>query len=213
MSTAEQLEALALAHRSPTVAVQEPVEFLRDIRESDLNLLVEELKFHHWGRLRDQRGLTPIAVLRLGHHQLAQLLAAGVDARECSFITGRAIASIRSLQCDPAFKELLAYYAEMQSVKDYDHRAMLATLGGTALQILRDRLEEAPERFSNNELRQLIESTMDRSAAPTKGGVMPSNGQGVTNLTIKFVAPERRESAIGVTDGDGLKVIEGEKIE
>ena len=177
-----QLEQVALAKMAMP---QEPCEVIRQIEARDLPLLAQELRERNWQSQAPDR---IVSVLRTGHQQLAQLLASGINALDASMITGRSVASIRTLQVDPAFKELLAYYAEQQEQFKFDAYARLVTLGGTAMDVLQERLEEAPDRFTNNELRQIVESTMDRSAAPAKGD--PRSGQGQQaglSVNINFV--------------------------
>jgi hypothetical protein len=177
-----QLEQVALAKM---ILPQEPCEIVREILPGDLPLLAQELREHNWQQASPDRALS---TLRTGHQQLAQLLASGVNDLDASMITGRSVSSIRTLRVDPAFKELLAYYAEQQEQHKFDAYARLVTLGGTAMDVLQERLEEAPNGFTNNELRQIVESTMDRSAAPAKGD--PRQGQGQQaglNVHINFV--------------------------
>ena len=186
-----QLEALALAGRQS--APSEPVEVLREVTEEDLPLLRGELREHNWGRQRAQSGVGSLTALRMGHQQLAQMLASGMDPKEAAWACGRSVAGVQSLLSDPAFQELLAYYAENQRERDFNAFERLVTLGGTAMGVLQERLEESPERFSNNELRQLMEASMDRSAAPAKGAGAAARGgapSGVS-VSIKFVEAAR----------------------
>ncbi len=200
----QMLEGLALAGMGKPL---EPCEVLRDIRPNDLPILAQEVKERNW--TRDESPTKMLQTLRLGHHHLAQLLAAGVSPTEASFITGRSTSTIYSLQTDPAFVELLAYYAAQQNERDFDAFKRLVTLGGTAMEILQERLEESPDKFTNNELRQLIESSMDRSAAPAKGD--PRGAQGAKaglSVNINFVPAK---APIVELDASEVLQIEGEK--
>ena len=197
-TTLAQLEQVALAKMQLPV---EPCEIIRQIEARDLPLLAQEMREHNW---QSQAPDHVVSILRTSHQQLAQLLASGVNALDASMITGRSVTSIRTLQVDPAFKELLAYYAEQQEQFKFDAYARLVTLGGTAMDVLQERLEDAPDRFTNNELRQIVESTMDRSAAPAKGD--PRQGQGGQaglNVNINFV-PARNGAVI---EGEAQEVI------
>lgn len=201
-TTMQQLERMAFAGLGRPV---EPVEILREIEKSDLPILAEAQRTHAWSTGGGAQGLQS---LRTGHHQLAQLLAAGISVADASLMTGRAPTSIQALKGDPAFKELMAYYAEQQEKRDLNMYDRLVTLGATATEVLQQRIEEAPERFSNNELRQLMESTMDRSAAPAKGD--PRNGaqrQGGTTLNIQFVQAGPSGPVVEV-DASDVKLIE-----
>jgi hypothetical protein len=203
-TTLAQLEQVALAKMT---LPSEPCEVVREILPSDLPLLAQELREHNWQQAAPERALS---TLRTGHQQLAQLLASGVNDLDASMITGRSVSSIRTLRVDPAFKELLAYYAEQQEQFKFDAYARLVTLGGTAMDVLQERLEDAPDRFTNNELRQIVESTMDRSAAPAKGD--PRQGQGQQaglNVQINFVPA--RNGAVIEAEATEVKVITEEK--
>src|SRR5208282_3695537 len=94
----------------------EPIEIIREITALDVPILLQELREHNWGSAHRARSVTQI--LRTSHHQLAQILAAGVDDAEASFITGRSTSSISSLRSDPAFKELLTYDEHQQRERD-----------------------------------------------------------------------------------------------
>jgi hypothetical protein len=183
----ELLESLALA-ASPRR--EEPCEVLREIVALDVPILLQELREHNWSK--GTGAASVITVLRTGHHQLAQLLAAGVEDAEASFITGRSVTGITALRGDPAFRELLAYYATQQEKRDHNVYDRLVTSGLTALEILQQRLEESPEKFTNNDLKGILEATMDRSAAPARGGQRngaPSSG---LNVSINFVPAKER---------------------
>ena len=204
-TTLLQLEQVALAKMQLPA---EPCEIIREITAADLPLLAQELREHNWAAASPERALS---TLRTGHQQLAQLLASGVNDLDASMITGRTVSSIRTLRVDPAFKELLAYYADQQEQHHFDAYNRLVTLGGTAMDVLQERLEEKPDNFTNNELRQIVESTMDRSAAPAKGD--PRQGQGQQaglNVHINFV-PARNGAIIEGEATDVLIITEEKK--
>jgi len=203
-----QLEAMALAgSRAPS----EPCELVREITPEDLPLLRCELREHNWGKRRASSGVGQLTALRMGHQQLAQTLAAGIDPKEAAWVTGRSVASVQALLSDPAFQELLAYYRENQAQRDFNAFERLCTLGGTAMGVLQERLEESPERFSNNELRQLMEASLDRSAAPSKGGGLARPGQGgAVSVSIKLVNVEERRAPDAALDA---RPVEGRLLE
>lgn len=200
-----QLEALALAGaRAPS----EPCEVLREITEEDLPLLRAELTEHNWGRARAQSGVGVLTALRMGHQQLAQMLASGLAPQEAAWATGRSISSVQSLLADPAFQELLAYYAENQRERDFNAFERLVTLGGTAMGVLQERLEENPDKFTNNELRQLMEASMDRSAAPAKGASGQGHGGGgPVSVNIRFVGAPAAPASDAALDAKEVKAI------
>jgi hypothetical protein len=200
-STMELLETLAVAGLGVPV---EPCEVLREITEADLPLLAQEKREHNWAKDSPERVLQ---VLRTSHHKLAQLLASDVSIADASMMTGRSPSSITMLQKDPAFIELVAYYRVQNEGRQFDAYDRLVTIGGTAMDILQERLEETPDRFSNNELLKVIEGTMDRSAAPAKGD--PRSGaqtQGGLNVNIQFVSAQPTAPLIDATDAQTVDV-------
>lgn len=203
-TTMKQLEAIAFAGMGKPIA--EPCEMIRDIEKSDLPVLAEAQRTNAWSTGGTFQSLQ---TLRTGHHQLAQLLAADVSVADASLMTGRSPGAISALKADPAFKELLAYYAEQQAGRDLSMYDRLVTLGATATEVLQERIENEPDRFTNNELRQLMESTMDRSAAPAKGDPRQSNTKSAgTTLNIQFVQAQPSGPLVEVETTE-VKQIEG----
>ena len=201
------LESLAMASAP---RVRETCEVVREISALDVPILLQEMKEHNWTKGASTQ--PSVHVLRTSHHQLAQLLASDVDPETASFVTGRSVASIRSLQSDPAFQELLAYYAAQQEQRDLNVYDRLVTVGVTALDILQQRIEESPEKFTNNDLMKLLESTMDRSAAPAKGGPRAGAPSGTgLNVSINFVPSARAPATIEAEMIGEMKQIEEDK--
>lgn len=181
-------------------AVHEPTEIVREITSDDLPVLADQLVTKSWSA---PRPTNQISVLRTSHHMLAQLVATGMATSEAAFLCGRSVSSVNSLcEDDPAFRELLAYYREQQTERDFNAYDRLVMLGATAMDVLQERIEQNPERFGNTELIKVIESTMDRSAAPAKGGgLLAQRGAqtGGLNVSINFVAPDGTAQAVPST--------------
>jgi len=113
------------------------------------------------------------------------LITQGLDLAEVAEITGYAPGTLRSLQQDPAFAELLAYYATGDRETHEDVLAQMASLGRSALNELLERLEAAPKEFSRRELMELAEKmlTPTQIAAKTNPlGASPS-----VSVNVKFV--------------------------
>ena len=198
-STMQMLETLAVAGLGVPV---EPCEIVREITANDLPLLAQEQREHNWKRDEPAQLLS---VLRTSHHKLAQLLGSDVSAADASMMTGRSPATIKMLLADPAFCELVAYYRAQSEGRAFDAYDRLVTLGGTAIDILQERLEATPDRFSNNELTKLMESTMDRSAAPAKGDPRSGAGQkSGLNVNINFV---RANPTGPVIEAESIEVV------
>lgn len=147
--------------------------------------------------------------IRASHHRIAQLIAEGRKYTEISLICGISAVRVSQLCADPAFQELVAFYIDESKKAFVDHQARLADVGTTALEILRERMEETPDQFKNRELLELVEKTYDRSVAPTKnlstkfGG--NGNGQnGGLKVNINFT-----NSSPGVTIEGTSEVLNG----
>lgn len=121
--------------------------------------------------------------IRAVHHVQARLIADGKSANAVAAIVGSSPARVKLLLGDPAFMELVAYYTDQKDVLWMDTQQMLALLGRSAAQELQRRLDEKPDTFSNNELKNVMESAMDRSDAPDKR-------QNAPNIVVTFKKPE-----------------------
>lgn len=104
-----------------------------------------------------------LARLRGIHHDIARLLATGLTPAEVSATTGYSPSRISTLQNDPSFKELLAFYSDKEAEVFVDVRKRLAVLGLDASAELTDRLVEKPESFTNTQLIELTKATLDRA--------------------------------------------------
>lgn len=130
------------------------VEYVRDLGEADFAIMAEI-----------PVGSRPPAVKRLTdrHHALARLLAAGTPEGEAALILNYDISRVSILKNSPAFQELLALYRgevkrEFATVLDH-----MAGISRDALVILRDRMEDNEDRFSNNELMKIATDFTDRT--------------------------------------------------
>jgi len=133
-----------------------------------------------------------IKALRYNHHLLAKAVASGKNLLECSRMTGLTVARISDLKNDPAFQELVAYYAEELHEVFVNVQERMAALGTSVLEELQERFENDPEKFTKRELLELFTTMADRSIPTAKGGPSPQQavGQGAAglNLQINFVS-------------------------
>lgn len=123
----------------------------------------------------------PLVRLRHQHHFLARLLAEGKPDHEASLITGMCPSRISILKQDPAFSELIKFYAAQVGEAYVNVHERLSVLGLTSTEELMERLEVEPERFSNRELMELAAFAHDRS------------GHGPTSksqVTLSVLSPE-----------------------
>ena len=137
------------------------------------------------------------------HHQLARVLAQGVSESEASFMTGYSPAYISQIRNhDPAFRELMAYYAAEREAIFIDTVERMKGLGLQALDELQARLEAEPEKWTHREIMELAELNLVkpiRAGAGSGfggGGVGGGPGSGVV-VNVKFVQPpETRPSPL-----------------
>lgn len=116
-------------------------------------------------RLEEPRGATPTPIkkLRERHHALARLLAGGTPPGEAAIICGYSASRVSILMSDPAFSELVAHYRETTAERYYDAHAAMAALHVDAVEVLRERLEEAPEEFTIGQLIEAGKFSADRT--------------------------------------------------
>ncbi len=151
------------------------VEYVRDIEEADLALMAIQ-----------PLGSTPPTLKRITdrHHALARLLAAGVIDGEAALIVGYDISRVSILKNSPAFQELLALYQEESKREFTTVLEHMAGISRDAVLELRERLEENPTKFSNNDLLKVSTEFADRAIKPTETIDLPE----VIELTVPDVA-------------------------
>jgi len=121
-------------------------------------------------------------------------------------ITGYSPSRISILQADPAFAELVAYYATQAEQVYLDVHQRLAALGIASMDELQERLESDPESFKNRELMSLVELTMDRTVAPAKGGKGtdgPAQGPAV-QVVVQFGERPQPPASVVIDNGEGF---------
>jgi len=161
------------------------IEFTRELGTGDLDLILNPQTQHS--------SAPAVKRLRASHHSLARMLAEGHKPQMCSAVTGYSPSRISILQGDPAFADLVAYYATQVAEVFIDTQKRLAELGTDAIEELQERLDIAPEDFTKKDLMSLVELTMDRSVAPSKRAAAVGAGAGAAlqlpTINISFLAP------------------------
>lgn len=171
-------------------------EVTRVLEPADLSLLATN------------RQVQPVQLKKLSerHHTLAKLLASGASEGDAAFAVGYQLSRVSILKNDPAFKELLTHYRDVQDANFAEFGERMAGLAKDAVLELQERLEEEPEKFSNKELMEMMTRMADRT------GHGPTHKQEVNitgNLSERLAAA--RERAMRVISDDNL--IEGEVID
>lgn len=125
--------------------------------------------------------------IRHSHHLLAQALATGRTQAEVSLLTGYSPSYISIIKEDPAFAELLAYYAGNREKAFVDVLDRMKSLGLSSLDELQARLADDPDGWSKRELMDLSELMLVKG----RGGALPDGigmkGPAGVSVTVNFV--------------------------
>ena len=158
----------------------------RHLNEADISEL--------WNAQRENTG-PKIKALRYNHHVLAKAVASGKSGIECANLTGMSQTYISILKNDPAFQELVSFYADEMNELFVDVHQRMATLGTSILEELTERFEADPDKFTKRELLDMFTAMADRSIPTAKGGPAPQQAivagpNGGLALQINFVSPQ-----------------------
>ena len=127
---------------------------------------------------------TPLVRIRERHHALARLLATGgCSMAEASIITGYDVSRISILKQDPTFKELVLFYQNEVNAEYKTMQAQLAGLGSDALDELRKRVEEDPDKIAFTTLLDVVVKIADRT-----GNGPSSTTKSEVNVTIDLAS-------------------------
>lgn len=159
------------------------LEIIRPLDESDLTAISQPPVV---------AAATPtVKHLRYSHHRLAELLAAGKHQGEISLITGYSQSYISNIKNDPAFRELVSYYAEQKEQVFLDAMSRLKLVGLDATEKLHELLESEGKTWTARELVEIIEATLLKPAAIAKTQAAPAAGPATgVALTVKFVGAQ-----------------------
>jgi len=173
------------------------------------------------GDLSALRALGPgvagdVGRLRIRHHRVAQLAAAGMPPEEISEYIGVSGKAISTLLGSPAMQALVSQYLAQawHESSEVMRRARLAGAAGVAE--MHKRLEAAAEELSNKDLALLTFGLLDRGGVGvvsksehTFNGLTADEIKSIvenrgTVLDIEVIArPEDREPPLGDVGGDG----------
>lgn len=134
----------------------------------------------------------PLKEIRRSHHQVAKLLAQGERPGRVSILTGYSASRISILQADPAFAELVSFYAKHLDEVNESLSDRLRMLTLDTLEVIHERVREVPESVPTEELRQVAEMGLDRI------GFGKASKQ--LNLTVAMTADELRELRESIQD-------------
>lgn len=131
------------------------VTFLRELTEGDKAFLSRQPVAARNG--------TQLRKLRDSHHKIAKLLADGLDPAEVSMISGYSMNRIYVLGNDPTFKELVSFYRENKDKEYTDFHQRMASFATDAVQELHARLDEEPDKMTNEFLADIVKTLADRT--------------------------------------------------
>lgn len=136
----------------PTIPLTANV--VRELVEADLAILAST-----------NRESTAPALTRISerHHALARLIAAGTSQGDAGIITGYGASTISILMDDSSFKELVEFYKREVDAEYRGMHAQMAGLGADALDELRRRIEDEPEKMGASFLLDLVTKIADRT--------------------------------------------------
>ena len=114
--------------------------------------------------LSSTRGIAApeIKRVRQTHHTLARLLALGMADGEAAAAVGLSPSRVSILKSDPTFQSLLAVYHQNQDAIVLDIMKKVQEVGSLALEEVRDRLLEEPEKVTNSQLLEIATAALDR---------------------------------------------------
>lgn len=129
------------------------IEFARDLTSADI------------AALSLNRGVGSKALTRIhaSHHSLAKCLAAGMRPQQAALVTGYSPTRIGVLQGDQAFIALVADYQNEAKSVFADLADRMNDLSLDAIEILQERMQDAPESFTIPVLLDLVKVFADRT--------------------------------------------------
>ena len=130
------------------------IAYERDLTEADIE-----------AASAPREAMPPRSLVRIhaSHHALARCLAVGMKSNQAALITGYSAGRISQLQNDPAFQALCAEYrAEAKTVVG-DITERMTNMSLDALELLQERMQDAPESFSIPTLLDLVKTFADRT--------------------------------------------------
>jgi hypothetical protein len=123
--------------------------------------------------LGTEKGVKPKAVVRLRerHHALARNIASGMREADAAAVSGYDLSRVSILKGDPAFQELIAFYKEDVDKAYANLHETLAGMSLDAALIIRDRMEEEPEKLKTDQLLEITKMGADRTGHGPKSTV------------------------------------------
>jgi len=165
--------------------------YSRDIVEDDL-ILGEALP------KRAPEGAAKLKKIRSSHHEAARLVALGKEPSEIALITGYTPVRICQLKNDPAFQELVAHYSGQVEELYVDVHRRLAGFTNDAMEVLHERLLDAPDKMQTRDLKDLLTLGLDRTGFGPKSTVNTNiKAVVITNAELERIKAEAAAARLG----------------
>ena len=149
----------------PRIPIDLNASIIRSLMPTDLELLEVE----------GSTKAPPLKRLGERHHALARCLAEGKQPWEAAITCSYSPSRVSILQADPTFANLVEYYRSNIDAEFYDPYKKLASITSDAMDILADRMEDAPEKMRTDQLIELSKMGLDRTG----------HGPTSTNLSVQ----------------------------
>jgi hypothetical protein len=153
LATAKPIEYAPPASEEPEVL---NVELLPEASLPEVRLAIES------PGSRETQANSTVRTMRLRHHQVARLRAAGMSAAQIAPLVDMTPMGVTLLLGSPAFQNLLIAYMSEFDKAAQDFKRRLEVTAGAAINELHDRLVQTPESFNNETLRRTVETLTDR---------------------------------------------------
>lgn len=189
--------ALDLTRSSGRAAKAVSVEIVRELTSADLALLETE------------RGIKPSSIKRLrdAHHAMARLIAQGLSGTEISIITGYSQSRISILKADPTFSDLVTFYKNnLEALRDAafaDGQVKMAAVRNDLIEELHDRVLDAPETLSTDQILDGIKVTSDRTGLGPQS--KSTNVNVNVDLAARVAAGRQRVERLSAAPGGGAE--------
>lgn len=148
----------------------------------------------------------PVKELRNKHHAICKLLAQGKKPGEVSAILGIGAGRVSVLLMDPAVQDLLAYYQDLGTEEFARHQAemgeMLHSLGVDSIQVLHEKLLDAPESFTAKDLLSIATMTADRSGHGPSSTVNQNVAHSIDDATLAKIRASTAPAAVQIVSED-----------
>jgi hypothetical protein len=155
--------------------------------------------------------------IRVRHHAIARLIAAGRKKSEIMNIMGVAASTLSQLERSPAFQALVLEYMNMMDKESVESYTRLKIIGNLGMDELTRRLAEQPTAIKTSEVLEIVKTAADRTGMGPTSKQVTLNGRISPNDLRAIKASQRVVEAEYTVedhggDADGAAAV-GEELE